>query len=159
MGLSLAELLAQAKEGFRVETTIASNQDNGIVGYTTGRMTFHEAEGGTTVDGPPYRPPNLTSRTGAWKLYFSNRGIVEGAAEQTGQPFKRDATDELLVEFPSLGGASVMKLTFVTWGGGEFSVPLEPRGKPLIGLGPSLGGRPRPCTWWRSMVPQRGSSS
>lgn len=146
MGKSLDEITNGLPEGRRVGITIVTNQDtNSIVGYATGELVYHPA---TLVLGTPFLRPARLSTTGGdpLKFYFSDRRIAIDPTQPEGrfgldlrQPFSANATDMLGVSV-SLGiGPRTMKLTFLSWGGGTFSVVTEARGNLLVGLGPSLG--------------------
>jgi hypothetical protein len=53
MGQTLDQILTQVGDGDQVGITLASNQDNGIVGYAVGDLVFHKATGGV-VRGAQY---------------------------------------------------------------------------------------------------------
>ncbi len=143
MGQSLDQILAQVADGDSVNVTLASNQDNGIVGYAIGGLVFHKSTGGVFVGGPPLRLARLASNPGQELLFFfSDRKLNIDPPPAPGtfgnsprQPFNANATEGLGMSI-TLGTPHVMELAVF---GGKSLVSLSPMGDLLVGLGPSLG--------------------
>ena len=143
MGQTLDQILAQVAEGDTVNVAMASNQDNGIVGYAVGGLLFHAATGGVIFNGPPFRPARLASAPGQeLQFFFSDRMLnidppppPGGFGRSPRQPFNANATEKLGMSI-SVGSPHVMQLQVF---GGTSLVSLSTMGDLLVGLGPSLG--------------------
>jgi|SRR5437763_8320649 len=148
MGKSLDDIVRDLPDGRKVGVTIATNQDNGIVGYAVGDLIYHPE---AVFAGSPFMRPARLSTTGGDPLnfYFSDRRIALdptlggtlGPALR--QPFSANSIDKLGVSVSFGIGPRTIRLTFLSWGGGTFSVVTESRGNLLVGLGPSLGNSPQ----------------
>ena len=142
MGQSIDQILSQVGDGDTVNVVISSNQDNGIVTYSTGGLLFHKSTGGVVFGGPRFHPARLESAT-PFTMFFSDRmlaidpppppGSFGGSARQ---PFNANATEALGVKI-SLGGTNhVMELAVF---GSKSNVVLTAMSDLLVGVGPSMG--------------------
>ncbi len=123
----------------RIGVTLITNQDNGISSYANGDLLYHPPQ----IVGWVSRPARL-STTGLEPLnyHFSDRKYVLTDGQSLIQPFWVRDTDRLGLSIaqPYLGvGGVVAKFTLRTWANATFSVPLEPKGNLLVGLGPPIG--------------------
>jgi hypothetical protein len=147
MGQSLDQILPQLKEGDHVGVTIASNQDNGIVGYAVGSLVFHPAVFNPVGGGPAQTPAHLSTVPGQeLTFYFSDRKLDIDPPPPPGsfgngarQPFNANATEKLGVSI-SLGVIRTMTLAVFN---SQSQLQLQPMGDLLLGLGPSLGNSDR----------------
>jgi hypothetical protein len=143
MGQTLDQILTQVGDGDQVGITLASNQDNGIVGYAVGDLVFHKASGGVVRGGPIFRPARLESSQGQeLHFFFSDRKLDIDPPAPPGsfghtprQPFNANATEKLGMTI-SLGSPHVMQLAVF---GTRSLVTLSPMSDLLVGVGPSLG--------------------
>lgn len=152
MGRSLEQILAEAVDGSSIGITIVSNQDNGLVGYAVGSLLYHPAS--VLFQFP--RPARLSTTGGEpLKFYFSDRRLdIDGPPPEGGfghtprQPFSANAVDQLGVSLSlfSLNPLAV-RLTFITWGGVNISMSMQPFGDMYVGLGPTLGGDSPHAAW------------
>src|SRR6185312_9386700 len=117
MGQTLDQILAQVRDGDSVSVTLASNQDNGIVGYAVGSLVYHVSSGGVVVGGPPFRLARLASSPGQeLQMFFSDRKLDIDPPPAPGsfgrsprQPFNANATEKLGMTV-SVGTQHVMEL-------------------------------------------------
>jgi hypothetical protein len=143
MGESLQQIFAEAKTGATGTVTIVTNQDDGSASYAVGKLVYH---GGSVDFKTGFSPRSRLSTTGGEPLdwYFSDRKLnldkpIPGMLGESRQPFSANALEKLGVSISDNPfGPFVMKLTFVTWGNGTSSIPMEPKGKLLVGVGPPL---------------------
>ncbi len=140
MGQSLAQILAEVGEGDIVNTTLVSNEDDGIASYAVGGLSFHPATGGILFNGPRFRPARLTA-TG-FTMFFSDRKLAIDPPAPPGQfgqsprqPFNANATETLGVSM-TLGLTPIIELAVF---GSKSRFVLNPMGDLLVGLGPSFG--------------------
>jgi hypothetical protein len=153
MGKNFDQVLAEAEQigsGARVGVAVVTNQDNGIVSYATGDLSYYPAR----LIGPILRSHRLSTTGGApLKYYFSDRMLDIDPPNPPGsfghsprQPFSANATDELGLSvskggglIPGVSGSLVAKFTLHSWGNATFSVPVEGMGNLLVGVGPPIG--------------------
>lgn len=144
MGFSLEDILATAKNGSTVTTTIASNEEDGIVSYAKVDLVYTARSWSKDIGG--VRRPHLrTAPTPPMKIHFSDRlrvidvpgSSAKGFGPTPRQPFDADRTEPLTVSVNQLDAPKpAVTLSFfgttTTW-------EMERQGKLLVGLGPSLG--------------------
>jgi hypothetical protein len=143
MGQNLDQILTQVGDGDSVNVTLASNQDNGIVGYAVGSLVFHKASGGVVIGHPVFRPARLASNPGQeLQFFFSDRKLDIDPPPPPGsfgrsprQPFNANAIEKLGMTI-SLGSPHVMELAVF---GTKSLVTLSAMSDVLVGVGPSLG--------------------
>lgn len=144
MGKSLDQILAEVSEGDKVGVSIVTNQDNGTATYAVGDLIYHPA----SMIGPFMRPARLSTTGGEpLKYFFSDRMLDIDPPPPPGnfgnsprQPFSANSTDKLGVSISlHFLGNRVVKFTLHSWGNATFSVPTEPRGNLLVGIGPPIG--------------------
>ena len=143
MGQTLDQILTQVGDGDRVGVTLASNQDNGIVGYAVGDLVYHKASGGVILGGPVFRPARLESSPGQeLQFFFSDRKLDIDPPPPPGsfgrtprQPFNANATEKLGMTI-GLGSPHTMQLVVF---GTKSLLTLNAMSDLLVGVGPSLG--------------------
>jgi hypothetical protein len=151
MGKNFDEILAEARgvgSGAKVGVTIVTNQDNGIVSYATGELSYFSG----LLVGFIQRPERLSSSGSEGLQYsFSDRMLDIDPPSPAGsfghsprQPFSANATDRVGVSVSRGGlvpgvGAPVVKFTLHSWGNATFSVVMESKGNLLVGTGPPVG--------------------
>jgi hypothetical protein len=123
--------------GYRyASATLVSNEADGVVGYSYGRLVLHPGSDFDAIKKTLPRAPRLTTvhndPESGFRLYFSNRLV---AAEQ---PFSAKETMALGIALDYGPISTILELKFFDWGGGSFRVAMEKRGDLLCGLGPSL---------------------
>lgn len=152
MGKSYIQILEEARKkvNVSVKITIVSNQDNGIVGYTTGDIYFSlGSPGKVTKDGKTvgFHPDEFNANK--LEYYFSDRMLdVEppplpgsgGFGHSAKQPFSTKAADNLGVTISQDSfGRPVAKFVLHSWGDTTFNIPLEVQDNLLIGVGQPVG--------------------
>ncbi len=147
MGLSLEQVLSEIGNGGKVQVTMASNQDNGLVSYSFGELTFHPATGGPVLGS--FRKAHFDSGA-PFKMFFSDRlrqvdslppqgtpdNPVLGGVPQPRQPFDVDRFEEMGVSLTLGAGVHLMSISLFN---SRSIVTLTEKGDLLVGLGPSLG--------------------
>lgn len=130
MGQSLEQLLDGAVNNDVIGFTMTSNQDDGLVLYATGGLTFREG-GNPGVDTPATEP----RLNGTNDCLFSNRLLDR----PVGQRFDVTRSEKLFIDIAALYPAFV-HLHFGIGKGLGLLVVTEKKGNLLMGLGPSIGG-------------------
>ena len=148
MGKNLEQILTELGDGDTVGVTLATNQDNGIVGYAIGNLLYHAGSNFHLVKlGPGNAPPSLSTAQGApLDFYFSDRHLDIDPPSPPGtfghskrQPFSANARDKLAMSINLGVGARIVNLTFITWNNATAHVAMQPSGNVLVGVGTSLG--------------------
>lgn len=122
--MNLDQILAAAAKGDKVNVALATNQDNGIVGYAEGSLIFHAGSGVVIfnpVSGKISRPPRLSTTGGEPLLfYFSDRRLGIDPPAPAGsfghsprQPFSANATDKLGISISLSTGIHIAAFTYI----------------------------------------------
>ena len=150
MGLSYEEALQQARAigaGASVSVVVATNQENGIVSYMTGTLTYYPQR----IVGWAFMPEKLSSGANAFKVLFSDRTEpwgtppTEGFDTRPRQPFAVAHEDKIGLSISkavfSPSQAVTAKFTLLSWGNATYQVSLQVIDKLLYGMGAPVGDR------------------
>jgi len=143
MGVTLEDILANAKSGSTVHVTITSNEEDGIASYAAGELVYTAQTGGAVLGGPRLKPARMATLPDKPMAYhFSDRRLdidshTAPFIRTPRQPFNANATEPLSVEVTRMSGPNTaVTLSFF---GGAATLEMERRGKLLVGVGPALG--------------------
>ena len=148
MGKSLDQLLSEGFQPATVRTTITVSNENGVVGYAVGGLSYQPAQslGGGPFGGIGLNPARLIGME--LKFTFSDRTIpidppgAFGHLPDSLQPFSIKHQDKLGVSFsrPAFliaGDAPYRaKFTLLSWDSVSYNVAMEAKGNLLVGIGP-----------------------
>ena len=142
--MNLDQVLTEAKDGQLVNVTLVSNQNNGIVSYAEGSLSFHPQTGGTVLDGPKLRPAHMEPAS-PLKMVFSYRRPyivpVGGFGAISPQQFDANQPESLSLSMMSLADHQTIsvsiKVTHIL--GKSVKFDMKQMGDLFVGVGPSLG--------------------
>jgi hypothetical protein len=141
--LSFADALVRAVPGKLIQVTIATNQDNGVVTYMTGTLAELKDK---ELQAPGSSAPWIYNGAPALQLFSSDRTITIGAKggvlqNPQFQPFNYSKTDPVAISIvKDAKGVISATFTMLNAGNTKITIPLQPIGDLLYGLGTPIIG-------------------
>lgn len=146
MGLSYDEIKAKGRienNNFSVTVSIATNQENGIVSYANGYLSYIESE---SPNGRKYVVfENVESQP--LEYYFSDRIdkiplVNSGPFPVTkNQHFSSNSIDKIQLSIKENElGAIHGTIKLLSWNNSTFDISFQRMGKMLVGVGQAIGG-------------------